>query len=334
MGRFDWVIRSSGGSRRILVLGVSAALGGCAGSTTGGTSNADGGGCTTGSEGCACYPNDTCNAPFTCASHLCVNLGTGGTGQGGMPASGGSPAVSGGTLGIGGFVVGMGGFVVGVGGFPSGQGGSSNTGGVGGYPMIAGFQIQAEGYVVAGTWHGYAWTAAVTSSVPVGGATSTIAPLEFSAVAAGATELCAQGSVGPATDYGGIAMLGMNVNQPQIIDGGDPPLGTLAISGTGITVKYTNPGASVIRVQIQTPAGETDPTGRWCATLSGAGGIETLTWDMFWGGVADTTEGCWNSGGINPPLGTQIQNVALTVPGGNAVAVPFNFCLQGIIQAR
>jgi hypothetical protein len=27
-----------------------------------------------GTEGGSCYPNDTCNAGLTCASHLCVNL--------------------------------------------------------------------------------------------------------------------------------------------------------------------------------------------------------------------------------------------------------------------
>jgi hypothetical protein len=105
---------------------------------------------------------------------------------------------------------------------------------------------------------------------------------------------------------------------------------TLAIGGSGIVVRYTNPGASVIRVQIQTPLGESSPTGRWCATLSGAGGTEVVTWDMFWGGVADSTQGCWNSGGAHPPIGTEISNVALLVPGGNATAIPYRFCLQGI----
>jgi hypothetical protein len=35
-----------------------------------------------GSEGGACYPNDTCNAGLTCASHLCVRVDAGGTGNG------------------------------------------------------------------------------------------------------------------------------------------------------------------------------------------------------------------------------------------------------------
>jgi sulfatase modifying factor 1 len=57
--------------------------------------------CPTGSETCACYPNDTCNAGLTCASHLCVRLGgTGGnlgSGDGGGGVSGGA-----GTTGAGG----------------------------------------------------------------------------------------------------------------------------------------------------------------------------------------------------------------------------------------
>jgi hypothetical protein len=53
--------------------------------------------CPTGSETCACYGNDTCNAGLACASHLCVRLpggdagGGGGTGgAGGVPGTGGS----------------------------------------------------------------------------------------------------------------------------------------------------------------------------------------------------------------------------------------------------
>jgi hypothetical protein len=85
-------------------------------------------------------------------------------------------------------------------------------------------------------------------------------------------------------------------------------------------------------VQIQTPDGDTDPTGRWCAYLSGSGGTETLTWNQFWGGTPVTTDGCWNAAGNHPPPGTMIELVALLVPGGNYTPVPFNFCLQGIAQ--
>jgi hypothetical protein len=108
-----------------------------------------------------------------------------------------------------------------------------------------------------------------------------------------------------------------------------PPLGTLPPE-PGVS---TQAESSELRMQIQTPTGEADPTGRWCAVLAGVGGTETLTWDVFWGGVSDTTQGCWNSGGGHPTVGTLISQVALVVPGGNSNPVPFNFCLQGLGQA-
>jgi hypothetical protein len=243
--------------------------------------------------------------------------GAGGYAQRGMPAGGSaSRTITGGGVSV----------------LPLTTGGTSSTGTGGAPDSIQGFEIQTGAFVVSGTWHGYAWPVAVTSAAP-GAGTSTISPADFSAVEPGATELCAQGSIGAASDYGGVAIIGMNVNQAQFAAEGNPPVEAVAISGTGITVQYTNPGRTPIRMQIQTPAGTTDPTGRWCATLSGLGGTETVTWEQFWGGVADGTQGCWNSGGIHPPVGTEISQVELLVPGGNAVPVPFSFCLQGLAQA-
>jgi hypothetical protein len=208
--------------------------------------------------------------------------------------------------------------------------GGAGTGGSGNLP---GFQIYSGGYVVSGNWHGYAWTAGVTSAASGAGIT-TITPISFSGVSDGATELCVAGSIGAAPDYGGVAVIGVEVNQPRMgPDGGDPQAQTVAIGGSGVTVSYTNPGATSIRVQIQTLDGATSPTGRWCATLLGSGGTETVPWSSFWGGVTDGTKGCWNSGGNNPPLGTQIESVGLVVPGSNMAAVPFSFCLTGIAQA-
>jgi len=57
-----------------------------------------------------------------------------------------------------------------------------------------------------------------------------------------------------------------------------------------------------------------------------------IPWSAFWGGVADGTQGCWNSGGIHPPIGTQISSVAILVPGSNYAAVPYSMCLLGIAQ--
>jgi len=77
--------------------------------------------CPAGTETCACYPNDTCNAGLTCASHLCVSMGAGGSGGGSSDAGvrdapGAQPDVSIGGTGGGG-------------GGSSGVGGTTSTGG-------------------------------------------------------------------------------------------------------------------------------------------------------------------------------------------------------------
>jgi hypothetical protein len=93
MGQAISPLLSTWRGRWMLVLGASAAIVGCGGGTVAGGSNGQGGrggaGCSPGSEGCPCYGNNTCDAPLTCASLLCVNLGTGGSaGQGGSTQGG------------------------------------------------------------------------------------------------------------------------------------------------------------------------------------------------------------------------------------------------------
>jgi hypothetical protein len=112
----------------LLLLGASAAIGGCGGGDLGGEPSAGGGtggvGCPAGSEGCACYGNDTCNAGLTCASHLCVSLASGGSGQGGVSPGGASSGGAGtGGRETGGFAQGG----VSVGGTYSGSTGTGGT---------------------------------------------------------------------------------------------------------------------------------------------------------------------------------------------------------------
>lgn len=97
------------------------------------------GGCPIGSETCACYGNGTCNQGLTCASTVCVNLGTAGSGgAGGNPGSGGSApgagggGSSGGSVGVGGSAGSSGG-TAGIGqAGAGGNAGATGAGGVGG----------------------------------------------------------------------------------------------------------------------------------------------------------------------------------------------------------
>jgi len=141
--------------KKLIVLGAIVAAMGCGGGKgasnggAGGTTGAGGGAtgsagttgsggrgqCPTGSEGCACYGNDSCDSGLECLSHLCVATtgtggsatGTGGSGTGGSTAgtagatgSGGSTAGTAGTTGTGGS---------GTGGSAAGTAGATGTGG-------------------------------------------------------------------------------------------------------------------------------------------------------------------------------------------------------------
>jgi hypothetical protein len=126
-----------------LIICIVATLAFAACSSSNGKARGPDGGCTAGSETCPCYGNNTCNAGLTCASDLCVNLtssgsggsgattgaaGAGATGSGGSPStgSGGSPSTGSGgspSTGSGGSPS------TGSGGSPStGSGGSPSTG--------------------------------------------------------------------------------------------------------------------------------------------------------------------------------------------------------------
>ena len=73
-----------------------------------------------GGEGQACYPNGTCNAGLTCASHLCVRLPDAGASGGASGSSGTGGASGSGTGGSGGGASGAGGKDAGGGGGAAG----------------------------------------------------------------------------------------------------------------------------------------------------------------------------------------------------------------------
>ena len=98
--------------------GTGARAGGTGGDTSGGTSAAGETSCRTGSEGCLCYRNDTCDGDLECLSDLCVDagpVGSGGTAGGGSATGGGGGGTGdggtggGGTGGTGGTTGGTGG---------------------------------------------------------------------------------------------------------------------------------------------------------------------------------------------------------------------------------
>jgi hypothetical protein len=188
----------------------------------------------------------------------------------------------------------------------TGTGGTA-SGGAGGTPVVG---VAGGGYIKAGTWKGYGWTA-------VGGM-STITPKDFALVTD--FPLCATGSV-PAGNAN-VAMIGLNLNQGSAA-------GEVAMTVTpmlkGIKVGLKNNAGSTLRIQIQGPKGATDENDRWCAVIPGTGGF--IPYEAF------NTQ-CW-SGGMGKPYANQpIVAAMVMVPGAAAAATNFDFCITALVEAN
>jgi hypothetical protein len=177
-----------------------------------------------------------------------------------------------------------------------------------------GSRVTQNGYVTAGSWAGYGFTAtdpgAATIVPDCSGAAGCVPPFV-------ADDFCMSGRVTGRADYTGFAMLGWNVNQPQTTGA---VAGTWAVPDTGgitVTVLDTPPSVA-LRVQLQ----GTNPhvsTDRWCAPLVSG---QMIPWTDF------RTE-CWQTGGAALTPGTPIQQGSIIVPG-LLTDLPFDVCLIDI----
>lgn len=201
-------------------------------------------------------------------------------------------------------------------------GGGTDTGGStdsGGSTGSGTYSVDAGGFVTSGEWKGYAWTA-VESNTLSEGVASTIEPGNFSAVEAGG-QLCASGIVAQDAAYGGVAMLGININQEAASSETEPPVGLWQPSGTGIAYDITNNGSSQIRIQIQGELGYPDEA--WCADVS-ATPAGTVGWTDF------NTE-CWAGGAGTAYDGSiALESVMVLIPGSNTAETPYSFCINSI----
>lgn len=227
-----------------------------------------------------------------------ASVGKGGANVAGAAAAGGATSGAGGATGVGGAGT---------------AGAASGTGGGAAGPCTVGTGTSTVtdtgGFVTAGTWHGYAFTA------PVGVSTS-ITPAGYAMLTAGSA-LCACGTVKGTVAYSDSAMIGINLNQ----EAGGTTVGTITPSGAGVSVTVTGAGTTPLRLQIQGPMGDTDPTQRWCADLPAAGGM--IPWGNF-------LFECWQGGHRTPFNGTApIASVLVQVPGGTT-DIPFNFCVTAL----
>jgi hypothetical protein len=220
---------------------------------------------------------------------------SGGVGTGASPASGGVPATGGRTT---------------TGGIGVVSGGTTGTGGAGG-------ANPGPAYYSNPPFAGYAWTATA-------GTGTTINPANFDSNSPPGAPFCATGSVAPMSDYSGLAMIGINVNQAV---GTAPALEWMpSPSHTGLVVNVKNNNGVPLRVQIQSADGATNANHRWCAALTKFDQDVTINWSAF-------ATSCWDGSGnsYDPALG--IAAVVVLVPGGTSTPVPYDFCINRVAVA-
>jgi hypothetical protein len=175
--------------------------------------------------------------------------------------------------------------------------------------------MQVGGYVQTSTYKGYAWTG---KENPAKG--STITPADFSACAANTTSLCVSGTVAQDSAYGGVAMLGINLNQ-AVAGGTGSELTYTPPSGGSVSVSLSNVSVSSGNLRVQIQAANATADTRWCVNISGSGGSYPLS--------SFNTQ-CWEGGSGTAYAGQPLQAVMILVPGSNSQAINFSFCLNSL----
>ncbi len=236
---------------------------------------------------------------------------------GGNPGSGGSPGVGGGG-GTGNTSSGGNANTGGVSntGGTAGTGGTSNTGGssnVGDTP---------PGYWTYEDWGGCVWTG--IDEEP--DTTTNITPQDFTSQEGG--PYCVSGSVHDT--YESVALLGFNLAEPAATadctytpvdpDAQGPP--SVDLTGSGLAISFNKKVATTLRVQIQGPDGASDPSDRWCYTITDAAGPVFAPYDEF------NTE-CWEGGDGDDYNGEPISAVVFLTPGVDGSNTDFDYCIDG-----
>jgi len=165
-----------------------------------------------------------------------------------------------------------------------------------------------SGYVSVCEWGGFAWTHAGPEDPGVNDTVSEISE---------AGPLCYTGTVAAYDDYGGHAMVGININQAQ---DQSASAGDIAPEGAGIIIDIANNTDATLRLQLQDEDGGDDPDHRWCIEIQGSGGF--YPWSAF------NTQ-CWDGAG-NPYAMEPIGVIAIMVAGRNVDDVEFDFCLESL----
>jgi hypothetical protein len=173
----------------------------------------------------------------------------------------------------------------------------------------------SNGYATNGPFHGYSYTFVVVSTDPAARPVS-ISPVCDDSGCVPAFEdnaICARGVVGAAPDFVSSAYAGFDLNQDEI-----GAIDSVILTGQSLTLRFTNPGASELRVQLVTPDGTS-----YCHSLGQTSGPAVLPLVEF-----DTA--CWDGTGTAFVTTLPVSALHLVVPSVDDADVPFEFCLLDV----
>jgi hypothetical protein len=190
---------------------------------------------------------------------------------------------------------------------------TSNTGGTGGAAPTG--VPTPNGFYTYGSYTGTVWGEPDTA-----GSTITLAD----------DYLCASGTAVrvPYADAGPFdpgdawgALLGWNLNEPILLDGGVP--GPASVAGkTSITVGLVGATGLNLRVELEARDSDSGAPVYYCASLPATGATIALT---------SLTARCWIPGGVAfDPSTMQPVSLEIQVVTDRAQAYPFNFCVTAL----
>jgi hypothetical protein len=266
--------------------------------------------------------------------------------SGGNKSGGTTSATGGNNNPSGGTTTSSGGTTTSSGGTNPSGGTTSSTGGSTVNPGTnpPGWWQTSDWGVTSANWHGCVWTGVDCKSncsagiVAVPSSTTSITPADFTAATTEGGPYEVTGTV--FNDYNSVALLGFdltdtpngdtqqcsNAKRNPAADG--PPAVAMPSGKTGIAINWSAKIAPVtsFRIQIQGVKGATDPTNRWCATITDASGPSFVKFSDFY-------PSCWNVGTANSPgtayAGQPIDAVVFLVPGTITAKAPFDFTIVG-----
>jgi hypothetical protein len=176
------------------------------------------------------------------------------------------------------------------------------------------WKVSSDLFVNSFDWQGWAWSRS--------GGGSTISSVELAADGA----LCVSGTVAAAGE-GVFASLGFDVDYPRAVAAAR----SRSPTGTGITYRIRNTGASALMLKVSGPDAATDINNEWCYPLTGASGTVSETLAFYQFHAKDCGAGSTVISGYSDQ---PIVSVSIVVPPASGAATPFSYCLESLTEVK